>query len=181
VIQLKDGKAPGPDDFTSNFHKFLDFIKVDVWQVVEESRTFHWLLPSLNSNFITLTLKEEHSIILDKLRPIALCNVIYKVIWKVTASHLTPLLTLLISPKQLEYVEGWKIIEGIILTHETIHSLKHNKKVGILLKRDMGQPSNPYGRKIEVVKSPPKWMEFSDNKNQSNHEAICCEPNLLLI
>jgi len=36
--QLKEGKAPRADGFTSNFfQKFWDLIKVDVWQVVEES------------------------------------------------------------------------------------------------------------------------------------------------
>jgi len=40
--QVKAGKAPGPDGFTSNFyHHFLDLIKVDVWNVVEESRVMH--------------------------------------------------------------------------------------------------------------------------------------------
>jgi len=36
--QLKDGKAAGPDGFTSNFyHQFWDLIKEEVWKVVEES------------------------------------------------------------------------------------------------------------------------------------------------
>ena len=40
VRQLKAGKAPGPDGFTSNFfHNFWDLIKNEVWQVVEESRS----------------------------------------------------------------------------------------------------------------------------------------------
>ena len=40
--QLKEGKAPGPDDFTTTFfHSFWDLIKEEVWQVVEESRTLH--------------------------------------------------------------------------------------------------------------------------------------------
>jgi len=41
---------------------------------------------------------------------------------------------MLISPEQSRYVEGRKITDGIILTHEIIHSLKHLKKVGMLLK-----------------------------------------------
>jgi len=94
---------------------------------VKESRTLHWLLPSLNATFITLIPKEEHSITPDKFRPIALCNVIYKFISKVIASRLKPLLPLLISLEQSRYVEGRQIIDDIILTHEIIHSLKHNK------------------------------------------------------
>ena len=55
MAQSKDGKAPGPDGFTSNFfHHFWELIKTEVWQLVEESRASHWLLPSLNTTFIAL-------------------------------------------------------------------------------------------------------------------------------
>lgn len=64
------------------------------------------MLPSLNSTFIALIPKEEDSITPDKYRLIALCNVIYKVISKVIANRLKPLLPLLISPEQSGYVEG---------------------------------------------------------------------------
>ena len=84
----------------------------------------HWLLPSLNSTFITPVPKENQAATPDKFRPIALCNVIYKFISKVITNRLKLLLPLLISPEQTGYVEGRQILEGIILTHEVIHSLK---------------------------------------------------------
>ena len=87
--QLKEGKALGPDGFTTTFfNTFWDLIKEEVWQVVEESRTLHWLLTSLNSTFITLIPKEEKYFTPDKFRPVALCNVIYKVISKFIAARL---------------------------------------------------------------------------------------------
>lgn len=126
--QLKVGKAPGPDGFTPNFyHHFWDLIKADVWNVVKESRVMHWLFPSLNATFIALIPQVAQPSTLEKFRPIALCNVIYKIISKLIANHLKPLLPLLISPEKSGYVEGRQILEGIILTHETIHSLKKNK------------------------------------------------------
>lgn len=138
--QLKAGKAPGPDGFTSNlYHHFWDLIKADVWNVVEESRAMHWLLPSLNSTFTALIPKVARPSTPEKFRPIALCDVIYQIISKVIANRLKPLLPLLISPKQSEYVEGHQILDGIILTHETIHSLKTNKQAGMLLKIDLSK------------------------------------------
>eukprot|EP00253_Pinus_taeda_P035953 PITA_35953 len=108
-------------------------------QLKEESRNLHWLLPSLNSTFIALIPKEEDFITPNKYRPIALCNVIYKVISKVIPNRLKPLLPLLISPEQSSYVEGQKILDGIILTHDIIHSLKTTKQAGMLLKLDLSK------------------------------------------
>ena len=97
----------------------------------------HWVLPALNSTFIALVPKEATSNKPEKYRPIALCNVIYKLISKVIANRLKPLLPLLISPEQTGYVEGRQIMDGIILSNEVIHSLKLLKKPGMLLKLDL--------------------------------------------
>jgi len=97
------------------------------------------MLPSLNSTFITLIPKEKHSQTPHKFRPISLCNVIYKILSKVIAIRLKPLLPLLISPEQSGYVEGMQITDGIILTHEIIHSLKQSKKAGMLLKIELSK------------------------------------------
>eukprot|EP00253_Pinus_taeda_P013273 PITA_13273 len=138
MSQLKEGKSPGPDAFTTTFfHTFWELIKQEVWKIVEESRDIRWLLPSLNTTFIALIPKEEDSITPDKYRSIALCNVIYKVISKVIANRLKPLFPLLISPEQSVYVEGRQIMDGILLMHEIIHSLKHTKQAGMLLKLDL--------------------------------------------
>lgn len=107
--------------------------------MVDESRTLHWLLPALNSTFIAPIPKEAITRTPDKFRPIALCNVIYKVISKVIANRLKPLLSILISQEQFGYVEGRYILDGIILTHEVIHSLKHSKQAGMLLKIDLSK------------------------------------------
>eukprot|EP00253_Pinus_taeda_P009198 PITA_09198 len=136
---LKAGKAPGPDGFTSNFfHHFWELIKWEVWQVVEESRNMRWMYQGLNATFIALIPKLEANKP-DKYIPIALCNLIYKIVSKVVALRLKPVLPLIISPEQSGYVEGRQITDGIILTHEIIHSLKKSKKPGMLLKIDLSK------------------------------------------
>eukprot|EP00253_Pinus_taeda_P036183 PITA_36183 len=140
VNSLKAGKAPGPDGFTSNFFQyFWELIKWEVWQVVEESRNMRWMYPGLNATFIALIPKSEESNTPDKYRPIALCNIIYKIVSKVVALRLKPMLPLIISPEQSGYVEGRQITDGIILTHEIIHSLTQSKKPGMLLKIDLSK------------------------------------------
>jgi hypothetical protein len=139
-MQMKEGTTPGPDGFTINFfHACWDLLKLDVLDIVEESCNCQWVLPSLNATFLTLIPKEENVAAPSKYRPIALCNVIYKIITKVIANRLKPLLPLLISPEQMGYVEGRKILDGIILSHEVIHSLKTTKKLGMLLKLDLSK------------------------------------------
>jgi hypothetical protein len=92
------GKAPGPDGFTTDFfHHCWDLIKKDVWEVVEESRTSVVVLPALNATFLTLIPKEERVTNPKEFRPIALCNIIYKIITKVVANRLKPILTHVIS------------------------------------------------------------------------------------
>lgn len=105
--QLKAGKAPGPDGFTSDFfHHFWDLIQTKVWQVVEESRVLIWMYPGLNTTFIALVPKVEEANTPNKYIPIALCNIIYKIVSKVIATRLKPLLPLIISPEKSGYVEG---------------------------------------------------------------------------
>ena len=169
MAHCKDSKAPGPDNFTSNFfHHFWDLIKNDVWKLVEESCSMHWLLPSLNAAFIALIPKEDHAVTLDKYRPIALCNVIYKVISKVISNRLKPLLPLLIFPKQTGYMEGRQILGGIILTHEIIHSLKQNKKAGMLLKIDLSKAFNKLSwnyiqQMLAAYGFSPTWIRWVMN------------------
>ena len=101
------GKAPGPDGFTSNFfHYFWDLIKEEVFEIIEESRDKKGVLKAFNATFLTLIPKEVGAESLDKFCPIALCNVIYKIISKVIANRLKPLLPNLICSEQSGFVEG---------------------------------------------------------------------------
>jgi hypothetical protein len=140
VMQMKEDTTPGPDGFTINFfHACWDMLKLDVLDIVEESCNRQWVLPALNATFLTLIPKEENVAVPSKYRPISLCNVIYKIITKVIANRLKPLLPLLISPEKTGYVEGRQILDGIILSHEVIHSLKSTKTPGMLLKLDLSK------------------------------------------
>lgn len=46
---------------------------------------------------------------------------------------------MLISQEQSGYVEGRQIMDGIILSHEIIHTLKHSNQAGMLLKLDLSK------------------------------------------
>ena len=117
VSQMAQGKAPGPEGFTTNFfHFFWDMIKDEVLEIVEESRCKRGVLKAFNATFLMLIPKGEGADTPSKFRPITLCNVIYKIISKVIVNRLKPLLPTLISPKQSGFVEGRQILDEIILS-----------------------------------------------------------------
>ena len=118
-------KSPGSDGFTTNFfQEGWEWLKDELLAIVESSRKTGRILKAFNATFLTLIPKEQGTEDPGKFRPIALCNVIYKIITKVIANRLRPLLPVLISPEQAGFVEGRQILDGIILVHEAIHSLK---------------------------------------------------------
>jgi hypothetical protein len=140
IQELPIGKAPGPDGFTTDFfHSCWPMLREEVWQLVEESRSSGKVLPALNATFLTLIPKEERVTNPKNFRPIALCNVIYKIISKVIALRLKPILPFIISKEQSGYVEGRKIMDNVILVHEIIHSLKSTRTPGMLLKLDLSK------------------------------------------
>ena len=81
-------------------------LKDEVLDSVEEYRQKIWILPVLNATHLALIPKEISASQPGKFQPISLCIVIYKIISKVMANRLKPLLPLLISLEQSGYVEG---------------------------------------------------------------------------
>ena len=106
---------------------------------MEESRRTKRVLKSFTMTILTLLLKEWGAESPRKFRPISLCNVVLKIITKVMANHLKPILLELVSPEQSSFVEGRQIMDWIILMHEMIHSLKQTKMLGMMIKVDLAK------------------------------------------
>eukprot|EP00253_Pinus_taeda_P018273 PITA_18273 len=64
---------------------------------------------------------------------------ILKIISKVIANRLKPLLPTLVSGEQSGYVEGRQILNNIIQAHEVVHSLLSNRKAGIVMQLDLAK------------------------------------------
>ena len=88
------------------FHACWEWIKDEVLEIVDASRKARGVLKAFNATFLTLISKESGAANPSMFRPIALCNVIYKIISKVLVNRLRPLLPQIISPEQERFVEG---------------------------------------------------------------------------
>ena len=137
IKQTPKGKSPRLDRFTAEFfHDCWDLLKNDIWKLIENSKWTLGVLPVFNATFLTLIPKEENSLHPKVFRPIALYNVIFKIITKIIANWLKPLLSSLISKEKIGYVEGRQILDNVLLTHELIHSLKLNKLPSMFIKQN---------------------------------------------
>jgi hypothetical protein len=75
----------------------------------------------------------------DDFRPISLCNCIYKIIAKIIARRLKPLLSEAISKEQFGFLEGRQIHEAIGVAQEGLHSLKTTREKGTILNIDLSK------------------------------------------
>ena len=69
---------------------------------------------STNSTFLALIPKEFNPTSFDRFQPISLCNASYKILAKLLANRLKPLLGTLISPLQGGFVKGRHLIDNVI-------------------------------------------------------------------
>jgi len=140
VMSMKKGTAPGPDGYTIEFYQVgWQFLGKEILELVEESRINQKVWPAINSTFFTLIPKNDNSEYAQGFQPIALCNVIYKIIAALIIKRLKPLLNSLISPEQTGFVEGRQILDGMVVTQEVIHSLKMKKQKGMMVKLDLSK------------------------------------------
>jgi hypothetical protein len=118
-------KSPGPDGWTVEFFtQFFDLLGDDLLELVEDSRIRGKVQSSLNSTFLALIPKENKPLTFGDYRPIALCNLCYKLIAKVIANRLKPILSRSLSSEQLGFLKGRQILDTIGTAQECLHSIK---------------------------------------------------------
>jgi hypothetical protein len=124
-------KAPGPDGFKALFFKkYWHLIKKEVLVCVDQFFSNHCLLSEQNKSFIALIPKASGSHTAHQFRPISLCNIVYKIIFKIMVNRLKTTLPKIISPLQSAFVTKRNIQDNSILAHKLLHSFKNKKGKG---------------------------------------------------
>ena len=95
------------------FLAFFDIVGNELLEVVEESRRLGKVTRPLNATFIALIPKSDKPDSFGGFRPIALCNLIYKIITKIIVIRLKTFLSFGISKEQFGFLEGRKITYAI--------------------------------------------------------------------
>jgi hypothetical protein len=137
---IGDLKAPGADGMPALFYKhFWETVVVDeVLNVLQGGN----IPEGWNETIVVLIPKVQTPESMKDLRPISLCNVVYKLISKVLANRLKCILDEVISPNQSAFVPGRLISDNTILAYEMSHFMKRKrsgKKSYMAAKLDMSK------------------------------------------
>jgi hypothetical protein len=101
IWSMEPDKAPGPDRFTIHFYRACwDIIKTDLLRMIKSFHQRAKVGGSTNSTFLALIPKEVNPSSFERFRPISLCNASYKIMSKLLANRIKPMLEKLISPMQ---------------------------------------------------------------------------------
>ena len=105
-----------------------DDIDFDIFNFVEESIQQCFLADELNISKIALLPKSEDRIRIQNYRPISLLNTLYKIVAKVYANRMKPLLHNWILPSQTGFVPNRCIIDNVFLAFEAIAWTKESQQ-----------------------------------------------------
>jgi hypothetical protein len=120
---MEPDKALGPDGFSIQFYRVCwEIIKIDLLRMIKYFQQRAKVGGSTNSNFIALIPKEVNPGSFKIFRPILLCNASYKILSKLLANIIKPLLGNLISLMQGGFFKGRHILDNLILVQEAMHS-----------------------------------------------------------
>lgn len=125
IFSMYLDKAPGPDGMNPGFYQhFWGDIGEDVTNFVLNCLHSTSFPPNLNDATIVLIPKKTKPETPADLRPIALCNVLYKIMGKMIANRMKDVLKDIISESQSAFVPGRLITDNILIAAETGHYLR---------------------------------------------------------
>lgn len=143
VFSMHSDKSPGPDGLNQTFYqRFWNIVGTDVVNFCNKFIIDGELPNGINHTLVCLILKVKQPEKMTDMRPISLCNVLFRVLSKVLANRLKPCLNGLISNKQSAFVEGRLLTDNALIAFELNHYIKRKtqgKKGVVGLKLDVSK------------------------------------------
>ncbi|XP_059292008.1 uncharacterized protein LOC132045445 [Lycium ferocissimum] len=138
---MSSESSAGPDGFNGKFFQVCwDIIEDDIYAFVNEFFLGKNLTKFYTHTCLALIPKIDSPNSFSDLRPISLSNFSNKIISKILANRLNPLLPALISENQSGLISGRLITDNVMLTQEIVHNIsKNNKRGNVVLKLDMAK------------------------------------------
>ena len=114
-------KALGPDGYPMKFYKAAwPVIGKDLIIAIQPFFLFGFMPHSVNATLLSLIPKTTDAEKMTDFRPIACCNIIYKVISKILARRLKATLPEAIELNQCAFVEGRLLLENVLLATDLV-------------------------------------------------------------
>ena len=176
--QLPTGKAPGVDSVPAEFYQEVwEDIEFDIFNFVSESIDRAAIAADLNISKIALLPKSEDRTRIQNYRPISLLNTLYKVVAKVYANRMKPLLHNWILPSQTGFVPNRCILDNIFLAFESIEWALENKQDLSMLLLDFEKAYDRVSWKflrqtMDRMEFNPRWTQQVMSLNLNASAAI---------
>ncbi|XP_024004071.1 uncharacterized protein LOC112081541 [Eutrema salsugineum] len=121
VFALPRGKAPGPDGFSVEFFTSgWSMVGSDLILAVQEFFRSSCSLKKFNGTTLTLILKFPGADKLSDFRPIACCNIFFKVISRILGLRLKMFSSKVVQRNQVGFMDGWLLCENVLLVSERV-------------------------------------------------------------
>ncbi|XP_060962046.1 uncharacterized protein LOC115719437 [Cannabis sativa] len=128
LFAMSNHKALGPDGMSVLFFKhYWESVGDDFCEAVSDFFEEGNMHRGINSTNVVLIPKVQNLKRPNHYRPISLCNLVYKVISKIVANRIRPILPSLICPTQASFVPGRNIQDNNVIVQEIIHTFKRKK------------------------------------------------------
>ncbi|KAL3534578.1 hypothetical protein ACH5RR_003039 [Cinchona calisaya] len=129
---MTDQKAPGADDYPSEFFKCnWGIVGEDFIAAIRFMFQNKYVYFPLDSTVITLVPKIASASHMKNFRPISCCNIISKCFSKILTDRLKRVLDDIIGrPLQYAFLKGRQITDNVMLMHELVRD--YGRKEGIL-------------------------------------------------
>ncbi|KAL9227684.1 hypothetical protein vseg_003343 [Gypsophila vaccaria] len=139
LFSIPDVKTPGPDGYTSKFYKDAwNVVGPEVIEAIKDFFSHKRLLKQINATSLVLIPKTDNPKTVLQFRPIACCNVLYKVIAKLLCTILARVLPSLVDLNQGAFIQDRSIQENILICQELVRLYdRPNSTAKCMFKMDM--------------------------------------------